>query len=172
MQERQLIRADLITGLVLVAFGLAVLAEAIGMPRFETRRINPWTVPGLVPGLLAIVIAVLGAVLALRSVFSAALRVPPTELDPDELADIRAARRRLSACLGICLLYALGLVGRLPFWLATGLFVFAFVTVFEWRQDDTPAARARKLAIAAVLAAAAAFFVPLLFERLFLVRLP
>ncbi|WP_353642981.1 tripartite tricarboxylate transporter TctB family protein [Mesorhizobium sp. WSM2239] len=172
MQDRQLIRADLVTGLILVAFGLAVLMEAVGMPRFETRRINPWTVPGLVPGFLAIIIAVLGAALALRSTFSAALRAPAPALDPQEAADVRAARRRLLACLGICLAYAAGLVGRVPFWLATGFFVFAFVAAFEWQRDDPPPARARKLAIAAVLAAAAAILVPLLFERLFLVRLP
>lgn len=172
MQERQLIRADLVTGLVLVAFGLGILMEAIGMPRFETRRINPWTVPGLVPGFLAVIIAALGVALALRSVFPAALRAPAPEPAADELADIRAARLRLFTCFGICLIYAVGLVGRIPFWLATGLFVFAFVAAFEWRWGDTPSGRARKLGIAAILAGAAAILVPLLFERLFLVRLP
>jgi putative tricarboxylic transport membrane protein len=171
MKTRPLARADLITGLVLVIFGVAVVAESYGMPRLEERRINPWTAPGLVPGLLGVVIAVLGLSLAVRSLAVGALR-PRAERSAVEAADARAARLRLGLCLALCLVYAVLLVGRAPFWLATGLFVFAFVVSFEWRPGDALRARMAKLAAAGLLAGGAALAVPYLFERLFLVRLP
>jgi hypothetical protein len=171
MQATPLVRADFVTGLVLLAFGLAVLAESLAMPRLEERAINPWTVPGLVPGLLGIIIAVLGWILAMRSLFAGALR-PVAPPDVEEAAEARASRGRLALSLVLCLGYAAVLVGRIPFWLATGLFVFLFVVLFEWRSDDAQRARIVKLAVAAALAAAAALAVPFLFERLFLVRLP
>lgn len=171
MQARPLARADLITGLVLVAFGVAVLAESYGMPRLEERNIDPWTAPGLVPGMLGIIIALLGAVLTLRSFLAGALR-PRVPLPADDAAEARASRARLLLCATLCLAYALLLVGRAPFWLATGLFVFAFIAVFEWRRGDDIRPRARKLTVAGVLAVAAMLAIPYLFERLFLVRLP
>lgn len=171
MQTRPLARADLITGIVLVVFGLAVLAESYAMPRLEERSINPWTVPGLVPGMLGFVIAALGGVLALRSLFAGALR-PRAALALEEVAEARASMARLLLCLTLCLGYALLLVGRIPFWIATGFFVFAFVAVFEWRRDDAARIRFGKLAVAGTLAVAAMLAIPYLFEHLFLVRLP
>ena len=52
MQTRPLVRADLVTGVILAAFGLAAVVESYGMPRLAERNINPWTAPGVVPGLL------------------------------------------------------------------------------------------------------------------------
>lgn len=171
MQTRPLVRADLITGMILVVFGLAVIAESYGMPRLEERRINPWTVPGIVPGMLGFIIAALGGVLALRSLAAGALRAR-VALSIEETAEARASLWRLVTCGTLCLVYAIGLVGRVPFWLATGLFVFSFISAFEWNPGDSNSARMRKLAIAFAIAAAAAIAIPFLFEKLFLVRLP
>lgn len=75
---------------------------------------------------------------------------------------------RTLVTLGVCLGYALGLVGRVPFWLATGLFVLAFVGWFGFER----ARPARSVAIAAATALVTSAAVTLLFERVFLVRLP
>ena len=171
MTTRPLVRADLVTGIVLLALGLAVLAESYGMPRLEERSINPWTAPGLVPGVLGIVIAVLGGVLALRSLAAGGLR-PRARLSDPEVREARAALGRLLLCLALCLSYAVILVGRVPFWLATGLFVFIFVIAFEWRREDHAGARLVKVAVAGTLAGAAMLAIPYVFETLFLVRLP
>lgn len=170
MQQRPLARADLITGLVLTALGAATAVESYRMPRLEERSIDPWTAPGIVPGMLGIIILVLGIALALRSVAAGALTVnAPSDADP---AEMRAARFRFVLCLGLCLVYAVGLVGHAPFWLATGLFVFTFIAAFEWRPEDEGRARGIKLAVASVIAVATAVVVPFVFETLFLVRLP
>ena len=70
------------------------------------------------------------------------------------------------------LVYTLGLVGWLPFWLATALFVFGFIVVFEVVLAPRAAALARTLAWAAAVALVAGVAVVLVFERGFLVRLP
>ena len=169
MQTRPLARADLITGLVLLALGLAVLVESYNMPRLEERSIDPWTVPGLMPGMLGIVIAVLGGAMVLRSAIGGLMGGAD---DAADAAEVRGARFRFILCLALCLGYALVLVGRAPFWLATGIFVFAFVAAFEWRPVDGGRARAGKLAVAGALGVATAIAIPFLFEQLFLVRLP
>ena len=169
METRPLARADLITGAVFAALGIAVFVESWNMPRLEERSINPWTVPGLVPGLLGVIIAVLGVILAARSVLAGGMGPVPTDTDP---AEARAGRYRFWLCLILCLVYAVLLVGRLPFWLATVIFVFAFIAAFEWRRDDPPRSRTVKVAIAGVIAVLCAVIISYSFEYLFLVRLP
>jgi putative tricarboxylic transport membrane protein len=171
MTTRPLARADLVTGVVLLILGIAVVVESYGMPRLEERSINPWTAPGLVPGLLGIILAVLGGAMALRSLAAGALRAR-TARSETEAREARAALGRLLLCLALCLGYAVLLVGRVPFWLATGLFVLAFVVAFEWRREDAARARLAKFAAAGILAGAAMLAIPYVFERLFLVRLP
>ncbi|WP_029009043.1 tripartite tricarboxylate transporter TctB family protein [Azospirillum halopraeferens] len=160
------VRADRITGVFLTALGIAVTAGAVLMDRLPERGVDPWTVPGMVPGVLGATLAVLGLALALRR---GVRRPPPAAADaaaPD------GDRLRVPLVLGLCLVYAVGLVGRLPFWLATALFVFTFTAVLERDPADPPAARRRKLFAAAVLAAATGAGIHLLFQDLFLVRMP
>jgi hypothetical protein len=170
METRPLVRADLITGVVLIVFGLAVVAESYGMPRLEERNINPWTAPGIVPGMLGVIIALLGAVLALRS--TGGWRVERPDQPAEERAEARASVARLALCAALCVIYAVLFVGRIPFWLASWLFVFAFIAAFEWAPGEVMPARGRKLAVAAAVATATAILVPYVFETLFLVRLP
>jgi putative tricarboxylic transport membrane protein len=122
------------------------------MDRLERYGAALYTAPGLVPGLLGLVLLVLGVALALRSrplaAASAAFRWGNTPL-----------------VLMLCLSYAIGLVGRVPFWLATFLFVTAFIAIFEY-----PARR--QMALAPLYGAATSLIVTYLFETVFLVRLP
>jgi putative tricarboxylic transport membrane protein len=62
------------------------------------------------------------------------------------------------------------MVGRLPFWLASAIFVFAFTAVFEWHE--APERRSRRLVEAAVIGLCTGVAVTLVFEKLFLLRLP
>jgi len=91
---------------------------------------------------------------------------------------VRASRRGIQAersaaftwgntplVLVLCLGYAVGLVGRVPFWLATFVFVSAFIAVFEYPSR-------RRMAAAPLYGIATALAVTYLFESVFLVRLP
>lgn len=156
-------RTDFWFSIGLTALALAVTFESWRMPRLQELGVHPMSAPGVTPGLLGIVLAVLGLTLLFGSV--RARRAPEVAeappVDP-------SASFRLPVALGLCLVYALGLVGHLPFMWATALFVFAFVGAFGFDR----ARPIRSLVSAAIMAMAVAAAVSLLFEHVFLVRLP
>ena len=151
-------RADFWFSLVLIVLGAAALIESWRMPRLAELGIDPVSAPGITPGLLAAIITGLGLTLLLRAV-----RATPEAAEAGD-----AGWHRLALSVALCLLYALGLLGRVDFPIATALFVFAFAYLFS----EGPAGGIRRLANAALLAIATAAAVTFLFERLFLVRLP
>ncbi len=165
-----MIKADFVTGLVLIALGAAALALSLRMPRFEELNIEPYTAPGLVPGVLGAIILLLGGILCLCAARAGGWRLGAGRGRSVWLADTGV--RRLLLAILLTLTYAAGLVGRLPFWLATWLFVTAFVGLFEWPLATSSADRRRRLAVALIYGALVAAAVTQIFERVFLVRLP
>lgn len=155
--ERPTARADLVSAAVWIALGAAIVYGAWTMDRLERSGGKLFAAPGLVPGLLGLVLLVLGLVLGIRALRSGALRLRnPTP---------HGAWAGTALVLALCLGYAAGLVGRLPFWLATFVFVTAFIAVFEYPSR-------RRMAWAPLYGAGTALAVTLLFESVFLVRLP
>lgn len=167
-------RADLWFALLLTALAIVVLVESWRMPRLAHLGVHPMSAPGLTPGLIGLVLAGLGVALLVRSLRErAAARVAAREGAPPPTtapagADAGPTWRRALLALALCLVYAPGLLGRLPFMVATGLFVFTFVATFSFER----ARPWRTLGGAAAMAVAVAVGVSLLFEQLFLVRLP
>ena len=155
-------RADLVTSAALMAFGIAVVVLALGMPTFAEHSGTGLTAPGIVPGFYGLVIAVLAGALALRTLKRTDRGARPADTENDN--------GRLALAAGLALLYAGGLVGRLPFWLATALFVAVFVAAFEWPRG--PAGRPRRLVEATLIGLGTGAAVTLLFQDVFLVRLP
>lgn len=147
---------DRIGGAVWMAFGLAILAGAWRMDRFESMGATLYTAPGLVPGIYGLLMIAMGAALALRAAPASGAA-----------ADGPLLNRRVGWALALMLAYALGLVGNVPFGVATALFVTAFCALFD---RDAPPRRRALTAVAAGLGTA--LVVVLVFERVFLVRLP
>jgi len=125
------------------------------MDRLERHGAALYTAPGLVPGLLGLVLLVLGVVLAVRA--------SRRGIQAERSAAFTWGNTPL--VLVLCLGYAVGLVGRVPFWLATFVFVSAFIAVFEYPSR-------RRMAAAPLYGIATALAVTYLFESVFLVRLP
>jgi Tripartite tricarboxylate transporter TctB family len=165
-----MVKADFIAGLIFMALGLATVVESLRMPRFEHLDVEPYTAPGLVPGILGAIILVLGAVLFLRAARAGGWRLMERAPDAAPWSADRGMRRLLLS-IALCLLYAGGLIGRLPFWLATFLFV-AFVILFEWPLATDRSDRTRRLLWAVLLAAAISAATSFVFQEIFLVRLP
>lgn len=168
MTNSRMARADLIAGLVLFALSLAVIYGARTMPRLEIRQIHPLSAPGLTPGLLGIALALTSLILigkAMRSRGGVPAETAPEDADP-------GARFRLAAAAVLCLVYALGLIGRMPFWLATASFVTVAIAVFEWDRGGTHGRRMVRLAWALFLGIGTGVAVSYIFRDLFLVRLP
>jgi hypothetical protein len=142
---------DRLQGIAWIALGAAIVYASWTMDRLERHGAALYTAPGLVPGLLGLVILVLGVMLALRA----------SPADPSVRDGWAASALVLALCLG----YAAGLVGRAPFWLATFLFITAFIALFEYPDR-------RRMALAPLYGAATSAAVTWLFQSVFLVRLP
>lgn len=164
-------RVDLVTAAVVFAAGVAIVYAAWIMPRFREQLGEIYTAPGLVPALYGIVIAILGLWLAARSIGRGALSPAAAGRTKRERREGYSNARLALAAL-LCLAFAVGMVGRMPFWLATAIFVFLFVLLFEWRGDQPWHERIRPIVTAALVAAATGGLVTLVFQRVFLVRLP
>jgi hypothetical protein len=152
-------RSDLWGGAAWMGFGLLILAESLRMERFESMGAQLYAMPGFVPGLIGSVIALLGAVLMLRGLL---------QRGGAPAAPARLLNARVATTLALALVYAGLLIGRAPFWLATALFVATFVALFA-PEDQTRTRRALVALAAGVLTSAV---VTLMFEQVFLVRLP
>ncbi len=163
-------RADLLFGLVLVALGIAVAFESWRMPRFTELGVHPMTAPGLVPGLLGLVTAMLGGILTARSARTGGSS-PAASVGGESREFLRQAGR-FALTLVLCLAYAAVLIGRVEFWLATGLFVFAFIVLFEWSGEREISGHVRAVVFAGIQAVVVSALVTVVFERIFLVRLP
>lgn len=162
------VRADLITAVVLVALGLAVVYFSWTMDRLEVRRIHPATIPGLVPLILGGALTLCGSLLFLRSV-----RLDqPGAGAPLARTLVSWSAIRVATALGLAIVYTLLLVGNLPFWLASSLFVFTFITLFETVLADHPGSLVRTLIWAGLVALIGGLGVYIVFDRIFLVRLP
>lgn len=171
MKPDTMTKADLITGLVLIVFSLTLIVESWRMPRLEHLGIHPSSVPGLVPGMLGVILLILGAVLTVRSVRRKGHRLGITRESAVQTL-LLPGNLRLIATLVLTIGYAAFMVGNIPYWLATGLFTFAFVALFEWRRGADLRTRARSLAVAVIIAVAVAWAVTWVFANLFLVTLP
>jgi len=144
-------KADYLTGLALILLSVYVLAESWRMPRMEHLQAHPLSVPGIVPAFLAVVLLIFGLILVGRSVKAGGHRLG---LSRDGLRKVLAApgNQRLLWTAALTFLYAGVLVGHAPYGLSTGLFIFVFVVIFEWRRGMSFREGRRVVLAASILA--------------------
>ena len=175
------ITADRVGGLIWVVFGAAIIYGSWMMDRLTQLQIHPATAPGLVPGLLGIGIVILGLILLFRaearttadfsgSAGQGGATASETAEDPAE--DGLALKRVLLSWV-LCITYGGLLLGHgAPYWVLTAAFLFLHINLI----DETNAVPAKldkhRALIAAIIAVAFATAVALIFEKVFLVRLP
>jgi hypothetical protein len=139
-------RTDLWIAVVVFVFGTAAAWLAFRMPTYVEQKGEIYTAPGLVPGIYA-------------------ANLQNNESPP-------AIDMRLTLAAAVCLLFVVGLIGRVPFWLAAAIFVTMFTSLFEWQSDQPVSLRLRRIGEAALLGLATGIAVTLIFEKVFYVRLP
>jgi hypothetical protein len=167
MEQRPSAFADLLWSLGWIVLGAAIVYGSWTMDRLEYMHINPYTAPGLVPGVLGGSLIAMGSLLMLRSLRAGALQlaggVPQPQVD----------LKRLGTAFFLCVGYAAGLVGRgLPFWAATALFVTTTILVFQWPERRQQGQLAKGAVIALACGVGTAVAVTVIFQEIFLVRLP
>jgi uncharacterized membrane protein YhaH (DUF805 family) len=164
-------RSDFWQGLGWVVLGVAVLAGSVTMDRLESQHINPYTVPGLLPGLLGLAMILLGGVLAVRSWQRGAL----VEARKPFTGHQRETRKRVWVVIALCSVYSVVLIGHgLPFWLASAIFVTATILIMQRMSLDGEERKLTPMFLvkALVIGVLAAVVTQLVFEDVFLVRLP
>jgi hypothetical protein len=166
-----MIKGDFLTGLFLVLMNAAILVESWRMPRLEHLKVHPLSVPGIVPGFLALVLIVFGLVLVARSVRGGGHRLGLSRKEVRR-AFAEPGNQRLLLTAVLTIIYSGVLIGRTPYWLATGVFIFLFVLAFEWRRGMSVRELGRVGLVGGVLAITVTAAVSWVFERLFLVTLP
>ena len=162
-------RVDLWTAAVFLTVAIAILYASWLMPTYREQAGQLYTAPGLVPAFYGTIVGILSLWLGARSIGRGALKrgtaTPRTKREG-------YSDTRLVFASVLCLAYAVGLLGRMPFWLATAIFVFLFVLLFEWERGQAWALRARRIATAAALGVGTGWTVLYVFRDIFLVRLP
>lgn len=171
MKESNLPKADFVTALILAVSSIAIVVSAYRMPRFEEVGAQPYDAPGLVPGLLGMILLILSFMLLMRSIRQKGYVLG---VNPGSLATFfkDATVLRILITIGISMLYGMAFLGNLPYVLATGLYVLAFVIIFEYRRDQPMQTQWKILLFALLLAVLTAGAVAVVFRYLFLVNLP
>jgi hypothetical protein len=176
-----------------IAVGIAIAIGSWRMDRLEQMHIEPWSAPGVVPGALGALIAVFGTVLAWRERRGGHAAEPgPTAAAPDDdraepaggaSANVDSAAgaaetagatvRRTLPILALCAIFVFGLLGRgLPFVAVAAALVFAWIALSRWSVWRADGRVSQGLAAAAVIAVVSCFVIAVLFQDVFLVRLP
>jgi hypothetical protein len=162
-------RSDFIAALCWIVFGGAVSVGAWNMDRLENQDVPPYAIPGLLPSFLGLAIIFFAALMLARAWRNGALAK-----DAEHPAAMSAAERnRFLMVLALCLTFAVALVGRgLPFWLAAAVFVCVTIFVLQYPQRRAANQVLRGVALAILIGMGAGFGVTLVFQDIFLVRLP
>jgi len=171
MNEKQMRKADFFTSIVLLVFAFTVTGMAFNMPRLEEKNINPYTAPGVVPGILGVIIFILALIMFIRTLRGSDF-LPKFKKGNMKSLLSDAGTMRLLVSLAICLIYALVLIGNIPYILATFIFVLAFILCFDLKYDAVEGSRKRIIVKALIQAVITSVAVSAAFEYLFLVDLP
>ena len=167
MTEKTMIKADFYTSVVLMAFGITVTVMAVKMPVIER---DPYSSPGVLPAVLGVIITGLSFFMLIRSLYRSKghLGVPGNSVK-SFLKEI--ATRKMIVTIVLCLLYVF-LLGKVQFSLLTFLYVFIFIVFFECDRKIPVVQQKKKLLIAGIVAVLSAVLITVVFQYLFLVRLP
>ncbi len=153
--------ADRVTAGVFLCLGAAMTWGGFVMDRLEVRQIHPASIPGLLPMILGVVLMICAVLLALSADKAERGEVDTSASWPD------FAATALWSCF-----FAVVLVTRVPFEVATTIYVVGFSAWFMLPKAATPAARWKLGILILIFGILVALGVSTLFRDGFLVRLP
>lgn len=131
------------------------------MDRLEIRQIHPASIPGLVPMGLGVLFVICGAMLFISS----------SKENPANSVEWGIPRKLIWTAV-LCLIFSIMLVGKIPFYWATFLFISAFSGVFTWVPTASTKQKALKIFYALLMGSIFSGLISALFRYAFLVRLP
>lgn len=156
-------RADLVSGGVWIAIGTAIAIGSWRMDRLESQGVPWFTAPGLLPGIVGVGIVLFALLIVVR-----ALRAP-APAGGQQTSDVGRALLSIALCLG----FAAALVGHgLPFMAAAAIYLFLHIFILQYPERRAAGEIARGAFVALAIAVTAAVAISLVFQEIFLVRLP
>jgi hypothetical protein len=168
MTEKNMVRADFYTSIILMAFGITATVIALKIPPLKGQ--NPYSAPGLLPAILGIAILGLSFIMFVRSLLRSRGKVG-IQGGSLKAFFLDVTVRRIFLTIFLCILYAF-LLGKIFFPLLSFLFIAVFVVCFEYDLKAPLKSQTKKILIALLLAVIVSAAVTGIFEYLFLVRLP
>ena len=166
-----MVKKDFVTSIVLIAFSITVIVLSYTMPRLERRGIDPFSAPGVVPGLIGGVLLCLALILFIRSVRNGGYRLF-TRDEAGAAVRAKGAWLRVGLTLLLSVIYAIGFLGNIHYSLATFVYIFSFICLFEY-QPGTGLSNQKGMVLHALLQAViGSVLITLVFQKLFLVDLP
>ncbi len=156
--------ADKISSLFFGLLGTAMLVGGFQMDRLEIRQIHPASIPGLVPMMLGVALIVCSVLLFYEAHQSQTIN--------EETGNSSGSWNDLFVSALMSCIYALLLVGWLPFFLATGIYITTFILYFSRNKIIAPETRIRSIVTAVIIGSTTAVAISALFRYGFLVRLP
>ena len=171
MEDRNMPKADFVASIILMAFGIWIVVHSIDMPRFKEFGANPFSVPGIVPGLLGTIITALSLLVFIRALRRKGYKLYVSGHVLKSAMQDASFKRMIITC-SVCVLYGLGMVGTLSYYLATFIYVFAFLIIFQYRLSVTTNNQKKMVGWSFVQAMLIAGTIGVVFRYLFLVDLP
>lgn len=160
-------RSDLAQAVFWLGAGGALFYASWTMDRLANLGVQPFSAPGLLPGVLGVFIVVLGFTMLVRAMRALRKRAANPPATP------AIEWRRIALPLALCLGFAAGMVGRgIAFWLAAWIFVSLTVWTLQYRERHARNELGRLALVALAVGAGASVAITLIFQELFLIRLP
>jgi len=179
MTKQKMNYADVFAGGFFLLVGSGVLVEALRMPHFTERAVNNWTVPGIMPGFVGFMLSSLGFLLLIRSIIRllSSKSARQTQSTSPKEAEKTHAKGAITGWPSILICLVLGtayvsLIGPVSFMLLTFLFILVFTIVFDLPKLLHKQGCGKRLALILLYSVVVSTTLPLLFERVFMVRLP
>ena len=171
MKESNMPKADFLMSMLFILFGGFVIIISSRMPNFADQNANPYSAPGVVPSILGVIFVILGLVMLIRSIFKKGYRLGITGTNISAWFRDQTTHRFLITLI-LSVIYALILLGRMHFMLATGLYMFTFVVLFEYKRGTGLFAQKKTFLMALLLAVITSGSIYWVFRYLFLVNFP
>jgi hypothetical protein len=170
MEPKNMDKADFITSIFLVIFGLAIFLISIRMPTFRNLGANPYSAPGIVPSMLGAIIFILGMILFFRSIAREGYKINYS-LNSIKKILIKRPIQRFLIALFLSLSYVF-LLGKVDYFLLSGGYIFVFILAYELNIKKSIIQQNKTIIFALAEAVLIGGSIALVFRYLFLIRLP
>lgn len=170
MEPKSMDKADFVTSLLLTIFGFAIVVISFRMPTYKELGANPYSAPGIVPAVLGLILFILGIVLLLRSISRKGYYIKVSFNGIISLFR-RKSIRRLIIALFLSIAYV-QLLGKMNYILLNSLYILIFILAYELNFRQNIIKQKKTIIIALSEAFLIAGSIALVFQYLFLVRLP